>query len=140
MTNTSIAVAVERHDVADVPDPGAVLARPRPSDKHGLETIQTAAAGETAMSDDKRHPNHTDIAKRLKRAEGHIRSVIEMIETGRSCLDIAQQLHAVEKAIEQAKKTLIHHHLDHCLEAVVGSMPPDQRQPIDEFKEIAKFL
>jgi DNA-binding FrmR family transcriptional regulator len=29
-----------------------------------------------------------------------------MIEEGRPCLDIAQQLHAVEKAVAQAKKTL----------------------------------
>lgn len=29
-----------------------------------------------------------------------------MIEEGRSCLDLAQQLHAVEKAISEAKKTL----------------------------------
>ena len=44
------------------------------------------------------HQTHPDIAKRLKRAEGHLRSVIEMIEGGRPCLDISQQLHAVEKA------------------------------------------
>ena len=41
----------------------------------------------------------TDIVKRLKRANGHLAGVVQMIEDGRSCLDIAQQLHAVEKAI-----------------------------------------
>ena len=66
--------------------------------------------------------------------------VIEMIEIGRSCLDIAQQLHAVEKAIAQAKKTLIQDHLDHCLEDVVGPLAKEQRRSIDEFKEITKYL
>jgi uncharacterized protein len=63
-----------------------------------------------------------------------------MIEAGRSCLEVAQQLHAVEKAIVQAKRTLIQDHLDHCLEDVVGPIPREHRQAIDEFKEIAKYL
>ena len=86
------------------------------------------------------HQSHPEIVKRLKRADGHLRGVIEMIEGGRPCLDIAQQLHAVEKAIAQAKKTLFQDHLDHCLEEVVGPLGRDRRQSIDEFKEIAKYL
>lgn len=86
------------------------------------------------------HESHPDIVKRLKRAEGHLKSVIGMIEGGRPCLDIAQQLHAVEKAIGQAKRTLIQDHLDHCLEEAVGPLPKDRRQSVDEFKEITKYL
>ncbi|MBP7065177.1 metal-sensing transcriptional repressor [Ferrovibrio sp.] len=86
------------------------------------------------------HATHPEIVKRLRRAEGHLRGVVEMIEAGRGCLDVAQQLHAVEKAISQAKKTLIQDHLDHCLEDVVGALPRSQRRTIDEFKEIAKYL
>ena len=86
------------------------------------------------------HQSHPEIVKRLKRADGHLRGVIEMIEGGRPCLDIAQQLHAVEKAIAQAKKTLIQDHLDHCLEEVVGPLGRDRRQSIDVFMEKAKYL
>lgn len=86
------------------------------------------------------HQTHPDVVKRLKRAEGHLRSVIQMVEDGRPCLDLAQQLHAVEKAIAQAKKTLIQDHLDHCLEDVIGPLPRDQRKSIDEFKAITKYL
>ncbi|MGN6096583.1 MAG: metal-sensing transcriptional repressor [Bosea sp. (in: a-proteobacteria)] len=92
------------------------------------------------MFDSHLHESHPAIAKRLKRAEGHLRKVIEMIETGRPCLELAQQLHAVEKAIGQAKKNLIQDHLDHCLEDVVGPLGREQRRSIDEFKEIAKYL
>jgi DNA-binding FrmR family transcriptional regulator len=87
-----------------------------------------------------RHASHPATAKRLKRAEGHLRGVIAMIEAGRPCLDIAQQLHAVEKAIAQAKRTLIQDHLDHCLEDAVGPLPREQRRSVDEFKEITKYL
>ncbi|MER8751679.1 metal-sensing transcriptional repressor [Mesorhizobium sp. M1050] len=86
------------------------------------------------------HETHPDIVKRLKRADGHLKGVIDMIEAGRPCLDLAQQLHAVEKAISQAKKTLIQDHLNHCLEDVVGPLAREQRRSIDEFKDITKYL
>jgi DNA-binding FrmR family transcriptional regulator len=92
------------------------------------------------MSETRIHQSHPETVKRLKRAEGHLRSVIEMIEFGRPCLDIAQQLHAVEKAIGQAKRTLIQDHLDHCLEDAVGPLSRERRRSIDEFKEITKYL
>ncbi|WP_423459502.1 metal-sensing transcriptional repressor [Ottowia sp. VDI28] len=66
------------------------------------------------------HETHAAIVKRLKRANGHLASVIQMIEGGRECLDIAQQLQAVEKAISQAKKTLVQDHIDHCLEHAIA--------------------
>lgn len=86
------------------------------------------------------HASHPDIVKRLKRAEGHLRSVIDMFGAGRPCIDIAQQLHAVEKAIGQAKRTLIQDHLDHCLEEAVGALTKERRDSIDEFKDIIKYL
>lgn len=87
-----------------------------------------------------RHDTHPEIVKRLKRAEGHLKSVIAMIDAGRTCLDIAQQLHAVEKAITNAKRTLIQDHLDHCLEETIGPVDREQRQTIDAFKTITKYL
>lgn len=86
------------------------------------------------------HESHPAIVKRLRRASGHLNSTIEMIEHGRSCLDIAQQLQAVEKAILQAKKALIQDHLDHCLDDVAGSLENEQRHALDEFKEITRYL
>lgn len=86
------------------------------------------------------HQSHTSVTKRLRRAAGHLQKVIAMIEEGRPCLDLAQQLHAVESAIHEAKKTLIHDHLDHCLEIAVGPASREKRAPIEEFKAITKYL
>jgi DNA-binding FrmR family transcriptional regulator len=86
------------------------------------------------------HKTHPEIIKRLQRAEGHLRSTIAMIEQGRSCLDIAQQLHAVEKAVGQAKKTLVHDHIDHCLDQAVRADTGDGRKSLEEFKVISKYL
>jgi len=92
------------------------------------------------MADDVLHKSHPAISKRLKRAQGHLASIIGMIEQKRPCLEIAQQLQAVEKAVLQAKRTLIEDHLDHCLEVTVGPLPRERRKSIEEFKEIAKYL
>ena len=50
---------------------------------------------------------HLDVIKRLKRANGHLETIIEMIGEGRPPALLAQQLEAVERAIENAKKALI---------------------------------
>jgi DNA-binding FrmR family transcriptional regulator len=84
-----------------------------------------------------KHSGHPDIVKRLKRADGHLRSVIAMLEKQRSCLDIAQQLQAVESAVATAKKRLIRDHIEHCLEAAPGEAG---RTAIAELKEIARYL
>jgi DNA-binding FrmR family transcriptional regulator len=47
------------------------------------------------MVNDHKHQSHPDIIKRLKRARGHLESVIGMMDQGKPCLDLAQQLHAV---------------------------------------------
>ena len=86
------------------------------------------------------HHHHDAVAKRLKRAEGHLRSILAMMEEHRPCLELAQQLHAVERAISQAKKVLIQDHIDHCLQAAVGELDANRQRAIDEFKEITKYL
>lgn len=83
-----------------------------------------------------KHQSHPRILKRLKRTEGHLRAVIAMLEEHRPCLDLAQQLHAVEKAVSSAKCELIHDHLEHCLEGD-GANP---KQALRELKQLAKYL
>lgn len=87
-----------------------------------------------------KHESHPDVIKRLKRAEGHIRSIIKMLEDERPCLDVAQQMHAVEKAITNAKETLVRDHIDHCLEHAVRAGGKKADESIREFKEITKYL
>ena len=86
------------------------------------------------------HASHPEITKRLKRAEGHLKSIITMLEGGRNCLEIAQQLQAVESAVGNAKKTLVHDHIDHCLEQAVRNDPQSADDTIREFKAITKYL
>jgi DNA-binding FrmR family transcriptional regulator len=86
------------------------------------------------------HRSHPDIVKRLRRADGHLHTIIDMMEKGRPCLEIAQQLQAVESAIESAKKALIHDHIGHCLDRSLKAPGSTGRAAMREFKLIAKYL
>ena len=86
------------------------------------------------------HASHPDIIKRLKRLEGHLRAVIEMLQEQRPCADIAQQMQAIESAVTKAKKALIHDHIDHCLQRVVGGSARTSRESVEQFRDITKYL
>jgi len=86
------------------------------------------------------HQSHPAILKRLKRTEGHLRAVIAMIEAHRSCLDLAQQLHAVEKSVSSAKRELVQDHMEHCLDDGVTKSGKAAKSAMSEFKALAKYL
>ena len=88
------------------------------------------------MSD---HP-HLAIARRLKRANGHLETIIEMVERGRPCAQIAQQLQAVESAIENAKKALIHDHISDSLERSFKAHGVKGQGALKDFRLVAKYL
>jgi DNA-binding FrmR family transcriptional regulator len=92
------------------------------------------------MSEHHPHPGYTNVAKRLRRASGHLQTVIAMVEADRECADIAQQLQAVERAVAAAKHTLVHQHLDHCLDDALQGQPKAVRLAMADFKAIVKYL
>lgn len=84
------------------------------------------------------HATHPAIIEWLKRANGHLAIVIKMIEDEQPCTDIAPQLHAVENAAQQVKRTLIQDHIDQCLDdALVGY---GVSTVAAEFRAITKYL
>jgi uncharacterized protein len=84
--------------------------------------------------------NHPAIVRRLKRADGHLQKIIEMIEAGKPCIQLAQQLQAVESAIKNAKKALIRDHINHCLDETFKKAGPAGRALMRDFKSIARYL
>jgi len=86
------------------------------------------------------HLSHPGIVRRLKRAHGHLAKVIVMIEEQRPCVDLAQQLFAVESAITNAKRELIQDHMEHCLGDGVGGGAMEPAEAMAEFKALAKYL
>lgn len=56
-----------------------------------------------------------DLQRRLRRAEGQVRGVQQMLAEGRDCRDIITQLSAATKALEQTSFTLVAAGLTWCV-------------------------
>lgn len=67
---------------------------------------------------------------RLKTARGQIDAVIKMIEDERYCIDISNQLLAIQSLIKNANNDVLSNHLNHCVKNAINEHDADQK--IDE--------
>jgi DNA-binding FrmR family transcriptional regulator len=65
------------------------------------------------------------LLKRLKRIEGQVRGLQNMIEEERYCIDILTQISAAQAAIDKVALALLDEHTRHC---VVGAETPEARE------------
>ncbi|MDP3748309.1 MAG: metal-sensing transcriptional repressor [Phenylobacterium sp.] len=86
------------------------------------------------------HTHNTDLKNRLKRAHGHLATILTMIEDNRDGLETAQQLQAVISALEKAKTVLVTDHIEHHLEEVVGPLSREAREKLSKLSDLAKYL
>ena len=56
-----------------------------------------------------------DLLKRLRRVEGQIRGIQQMLLDGRECRDVVTQISAASKALDQAGFKLVASGLTYCL-------------------------
>jgi DNA-binding FrmR family transcriptional regulator len=87
-----------------------------------------------------KHASHPQLIRRLKQAHGHLASILTMFEEERPCLDLAQQLQAVESAVHNAKRMLIQDHMEHCIGDAAGHGEISAKQALEEFKALSKYL
>lgn len=52
---------------------------------------------------------------RLKRIEGQVRGIAQMVEDDRYCVDVLTQIAAIQSALRSVGKELLRHHLKHCV-------------------------
>lgn len=87
-----------------------------------------------------RHASHPDIVKRLRQAHGHLAATLAMFEQARPCLELAQQLQAVESTVHAAKRTLIQDHMAHCIADALATGGVEADAALREFEALAKYL
>lgn len=74
---------------------------------------------------------------RLKRSEGQIRGIIKMLEEGRYCIDILQQMQAVKAALARAESQLLMEHAQTCIEdAIASGNAAAQREKVVELVDL----
>jgi DNA-binding FrmR family transcriptional regulator len=76
---------------------------------------------------------------RLRRAHGHLATLLTMMAEGRSCLELAQQLHAIERAIASSKREFIHSRIDRCL-TIAAATPLQAKSALSEIRSLGKYL
>ena len=70
---------------------------------------------------------------RLRRIEGQARGIIRMMEEDRYCIDMLQQLAAMEAALRAARMKVLNIHANSCLrEAIASGNQAEQAEKMSE--------
>jgi DNA-binding FrmR family transcriptional regulator len=72
----------------------------------------------------------TNILNRLKSIEGHVRGVERMIENGDYCIDIVNQILAVQRALQKVNGMVLDRHLHTCVTTAIRGDEPDERERV----------
>ena len=83
--------------------------------------VTAAAAPEAAGCDREMMPadKRTDSLKRLARASGQVAGISRMIEDGRHCTDVLQQIAAVQKALDAVGNIVMRNYLERCVTTAI---------------------
>lgn len=73
---------------------------------------------------------------RLKRIEGQVRGIAQMVEDDRYCVDVLTQIAAVQSALRSVGKELLRHHLKHCVADAARLGEDDFNAASDELIEM----
>ena len=73
---------------------------------------------------------HESALRRLKTIEGHIRGIQRMIEEEVYCVDVIQQVQAVQAALDRVSAVILDEHLHSCLTTAVRGEDPDERERV----------
>ena len=79
--------------------------------------------------------HNQDAIKRLKNIEGHVRGIQRMLEDGTYCIDVMQQIQAVQAALNKVNKMVLEDHMNSCLITAVRGKDPKERERV--LQEIA---
>ena len=106
--------------------------------KHGLSDIPPWGMTQP-MADVSAHPDHGAQLAALKRAEGQVRGIAAMIESGRYCVDILTQLQAVRAALARVERAVLDAHVDACVaDAAASGDAAQQREKLAELSEMLR--
>jgi DNA-binding FrmR family transcriptional regulator len=62
-----------------------------------------------------------ELARRLRRVEGQVRGIGNMLDDDRYCVDILTQVAAVQSALDALARKLLEHHLHGCVKQAIRS-------------------
>jgi DNA-binding FrmR family transcriptional regulator len=73
-----------------------------------------------------------ELLARLRRIEGQVRGIGQMVENDRYCIDVLTQISAANKALQGVAVGLLNDHLSHCVVEAAASGGPDAARKVTE--------
>lgn len=70
------------------------------------------------------------ILARLRSIEGHVRSIVDMVQSDAYCIDVLQQTTAVRSAVAKVETILLERHLEHCVQRAGRSGDAKEREQV----------
>lgn len=70
------------------------------------------------------------LTRRLKSIEGHIRGIQKMVDEDAYCIDIVNQIQAVQAALNKVNGLVLDQHLHTCVTAAIRSDDVDERERV----------
>jgi DNA-binding FrmR family transcriptional regulator len=81
--------------------------------------------------------DRAQLQNRLRRIEGQVRGVQNMLDEDRYCIDVLTQIRAVRAALARVESLLLKDHLNHCIEhAITSGDAVEQRRKAAELIEL----
>ena len=77
-----------------------------------------------------------DAALALKTAKGQIEGILKMLEDGRYCIDVSNQIMAVQSMLKRANKLILTQHLHGCVKEAASN----EGELEDKMEELIKVL
>jgi DNA-binding FrmR family transcriptional regulator len=78
---------------------------------------------------------HSEALKRVKIISGHVRGIERMLEDGAYCIDVMNQIQAVQAALNKVNKMVLEEHMNSCLITAVRGEDAAERERV--LQEIA---
>jgi DNA-binding FrmR family transcriptional regulator len=76
--------------------------------------------------------NKDDLLRRLRRVEGQVRGIAQMVEDDRYCIDVLTQISAATKALQSVALGMFDDHLRHCVADAVAAGGTDAQRKLTE--------
>ncbi len=74
---------------------------------------------------------------RLRRIEGQVQGVQRMVEEEKYCVDVMLQISAIQGALEQVSKMLMHRHIESCvMDSMKAGSDQERAKKIEELIEV----
>jgi CsoR family transcriptional regulator, copper-sensing transcriptional repressor len=73
-----------------------------------------------------------DLLRRLRRIEGQVRGISQMVDDDRYCIDVLTQVAAVTRALQSVSVGLFDDHLRHCVAGAVAAGGPEAERKLTE--------